>query len=107
MGRESRSCTDRWTSAETDADVALESDVVAAGELEGVEVRNEDLLDTVVPPVAEDVRIGGAAVFVRHQVVDLLAVLDGLGVAVPRESAVDICKNGSRQITMSASSCTN
>lgn len=79
----------RWAGAETDADVALEAQVVAAGELEGVEARHQHLVLRVVLPVVEDGAIRRAAVGIRHLVLRLFLVVHRLGDAAAGETAVD------------------
>lgn len=72
--------------AETDANVALETDVVAGRELEGVETGHQDLSLRVQGPFAKDARVGGTAVLIRHQV-GVVTVRHG--VAATGETSVD------------------
>lgn len=83
---------DGWTRAEANSNIALEPQVVAAGELEGVEPGQQDLLSRVIVPVAEDGRVRGATVRVRHFVLDLLVVLHGFGRTASGESAVNVVR---------------
>ena len=83
----------RLALTEADPDVALELDGVAVRKLEGVERRREESLLTVVQPLLEDVRIGGASVLVGDGVDGLLVVVvDGSRDAVAREAAVDLAR---------------
>lgn len=67
------------TSAEADADVALESNVVTGGEFESVERSNKHARFRILDPFAENGRVGGAAILVRHQV-SVVVVRDGITV---------------------------
>ena len=84
-----RPYTGQLTLAEADADVALEADVVAGRELEGVKVGGEDAAGPVVVPLAEYLGVRGTAVVVRHEVLVLTVVVHRVGHAVPGEAAVD------------------
>ena len=80
---------DRRTGAKADANVALEAQIVARGELEGVEARHQRLLMRVVLPVAEDARVSGAAVLVCHLVAELTLLFHCFGDATASKAAVD------------------
>lgn len=82
---------DRLTSAEAHPDVALEADVVARWELERVEAGQQTVRFRLVFPVAEDARFCCAAIFVRHNVLVLHAVLHRFGDAATCESSVNGC----------------
>lgn len=80
---------DRLALAEAHPDVALEADVVARGELERVEARQQAVRFGVVLPVPEDARLCGAPVFVRYNVLVLDAVFHRFGDAAASEPSVD------------------
>ena len=77
------------TLAEADSDVAVELDVVAAGELEGVEDGGENSLLSLVLPLSEDGRIRSTAVLVRHQILVVSVIIHGLGHTAPGVTSVD------------------
>ena len=77
------------TLTEADSDVAVELDVVAAGELEGVEDGGEDPLLSLVLPLSEDGGICGTAVLVRHQILVVSVIIHGLGHTTPGVPSVD------------------
>lgn len=79
-----------WARSEADADVALEAQVVAAGELEGVEACHEHLVLRIVLPVVKDGAVRGTAVGIRHLVLRLFLVVHGLGDAATGEPTVDL-----------------
>ena len=79
----------RLALAEADSDVAVELDVVAAGELEGVEDGGEDPLLSLVLPLSEDGGICGTAVLVRHQILVVSVIIHGLGHTTPGVPSVD------------------
>lgn len=78
--------------SEADADVALEAQVVAAGELEGVEAGHEHLVLGIVLPVVKDGAVRGAAIGVCHLVLRLLLVVHGLGNAATGKPAIDLMR---------------
>ena len=79
----------RLALAEADADVALEPDVVAARELEGVEHGGEHAALPLVLPLPEDAGVRGAAVFIGDQVLVLSVVVHGVRHATPGEAPVN------------------
>ena len=77
-------CAVLWLAlAEADSDVALESDVVTAGELEGVEDRREDSSLSLVLPLPEDRGVCSTAVLIGDQILVLAVVVHGVGHAAP------------------------
>lgn len=70
-------------------DIALEPDVIATGELEGVETGQQALRVRIVIPFSEDRGICSASILISHDVLVLHHILHGLGHATPRESSVD------------------
>ena len=79
----------RLALAEADCDVAVELDVVAAGELEGVEDGGEDSLLSLVLPLSEDGRILGASVLVSHQILVVSVIIHALGNTTSGVTSVD------------------
>lgn len=78
-------------STKTNADIAQEADVVAAGELEGVKGSAQRTAVLRALPVAEDARVRRAAVRVRHSVFILHVgrFFASLSDTTTRESSVD------------------
>lgn len=70
----------RLTSAETDADVALEADIIAGRKFESVKSGDERSSFRVLRPGAKDGRICWATVFVRDQV-SIVVVRHGIAAA--------------------------
>lgn len=83
---------DRLAFAEAHANVALEANVIAGRELEGVEGGEQTVGLAAVLPLAEDARIGSAAVLIGDQILVLHAVLHRFGDAAARKAAVDGCR---------------
>lgn len=79
----------RLTASKAYAYVTLESDVVAAGELERVETSHQRLGLGVLFPLPEYRWIRRAAVLVCYHILVLQVVLHGLGDAVARESTIN------------------
>ena len=80
--------TYRLAASEAHPNVALEPDVVAAGELERVEASQEALGVGVVFPLSEDRGVGGAAVLISHEVLVLHVVFHRFGHTTPGEATV-------------------
>lgn len=84
--------TYRLTFSKTDTNVALESDVVAAGELEGIESSQQRLRFSIVVPLAEYWGVGRTAILIGHNVFVLHTVLHGLRDTTSCKTTVYTCK---------------
>jgi len=82
---------DRLAASKADAYVALESNVIARWELEGIETGQQAVGVRIVFPVSEDAGIRGTAVLIRDQIFVLYIVLHGLGNARAGEASINGC----------------
>lgn len=80
----------RWTRSEADSNVALESQVVAAGKLEGIEACHQHLVLRIVLPVVKYRPVGGTAVGVGHLVLRLFLIVHSLGNAATCKATIDL-----------------
>lgn len=83
------SAVDRLTLSEANADVALESDVVARWEFKCIEVGHEGVGIGVVIPFTKNGRIRCATVLVGHDVLVLHILFHRLGNARSRKAAIN------------------
>lgn len=81
--------TYRLTFSKAHSDVALESNIVAAGELEGVESGQQTLSVGIVLPLAKDGRIRGTAVLIGDQILILDGIFHCFGHTASGKASID------------------
>lgn len=78
-----------WARSKADSNVALEPEVVATRELEGIEACHQHLVLRIILPVVKNGPVRGTAIGICHLILRLFFIVHGLGNAATCKATID------------------